>query len=217
MKLRYTMQKIGLKIIETPYVQYKSIAQDIQRFIIEGNYSIVSIVKRLKNEELIILDVSNEEHMPELEVIVEEFADNDIVYQLYQEVDGEWEEVEIGDLDLDRNPPWLIFTVGVAVVGYFVFSFVEIFAIYDWYTIKYDIHGFFSAIAAGVTAFIPLVGSVIAYWSATELWHWDKLNTLILYFWYYLPLLAFIIYLVGMVLKLIFADRWYRFRYPEFN
>ena len=211
------MQKIGLKVIETPYVKYKSLAQDIQRFIIEGDYSIVSIIKRLKNEEMIVLDVSNEENMPELALIIEEFDDSDIEYQLYQEVEGDWEEAEIDDLNLERNPQWLIFTVGTALIGYFVFSFIEIFAIYDWYTIKYDIHGFFSAIAAGVTAFIPLVGSVVAYWSATELWGWDRLDTLVLYFWYYFPFLAFLLYLMSMVLKLIFADRWYRFKHPEFN
>ena len=211
------MQKIGLKIINTNYVQYKSISQDLQRFIIEGDYSISSIVVRLKNEEMIILDVSNEEHMPELEIIMEEFDDNDVEYQLYQEIDDVWEEVALDDLDLDRNPKWLIVAVGIAFVGYLIFSFVEIFAIYDWYTLKYDIHGFFSSIASVVTAFIPLVGSFVANWSATELWHWDKLTTLILYFWYYLPLLSFIVYLIGMVLKLLFADRWYRFRHPEFN
>ncbi len=211
------MQKIGLKIINTNYVSYKSISQDLQRFILEGDYSIASIIQQLKEEEMIVLDISNEEHMPELEIIIEEFDDNDIEYQLYQEVEDEWKEVELDDLDLDRNPEWLIFIVGVAFVGYLLFSFIEIFAIYDWYIIKYDIPKFFSAIAGVVTAFIPLVGSLVAYWSATELWDWDSLNTIILYFWYYLPIVFFIIYLIGMVLKLIFADRWYRFRYHEFD
>ena len=211
------MQKIGLKIINTNYVSYKSISQDLQRFILEGDYSIASIIQQLKNKEMIVLDISNEDHMPELEIIIEEFDDNDIKYQLYQEVEDKWEEVELDDLDLDRNPAWLIFIVGVAFVGYLLFSFVEIFAIYDWYSIKYDIPEFFSAIAGVVTAFIPVVGSLVAYWSATELWHWDSLNTIVLYFWYYLPVLFFIIYLIGMVLKLLFADRWYRFRYPEFH
>ena len=211
------MQKIGLKIINTNYVSYKSISQDLQRFILEGDYSIASIIQQLKNQEMIVLDISNEDHMPELEIIIEEFDDNDIKYQLYQEVEDKWEEVELDDLDLDRNPAWLIFIVGVAFVGYLLFSFVEIFAIYDWYSIKYDIPEFFSAIAGVVTAFIPVVGSLVAYWSATELWHWDSLNTIVLYFWYYLPVLFFIIYLIGMVLKLLFADRWYRFRYPEFH
>jgi len=211
------MQKIGLKIINTNYVQYKNISQDLQRFIIEGDYSISSIVMRLKNEEMIVLDVSNEEHMPELEIILEEFDDNDVAYQLYEERDDTWEEIEVDDLDLDKNPEWLIFIVGVAFVGYLLFSFVEIFAIYDWYSIKYDIPKFFSAIAGVVTAFIPVVGSVVAYWSATELWHWDSLNTIILYFWYYLPVLFFIIYLIGMVFKLLFVERWYRFWHPEFH
>ena len=166
---------------------------------------------------MILLDVSNEEHMPELEIIIEEFDDNEIEYQLYQEIEERWEKVELDDLDLDQNPKWLIFIVGIAFVGYLLFSFIEIFSIYDWYSIKYDIPKFFSVIAGVVTAFIPLVGSLVAYWSATELWHWDSLNTIVLYFWYYLPILFFIIYLIGMVLKLLFADRWYRFRYPEFH
>lgn len=211
------MQKIGLKIIDTPYVKYKSISQDLQRFIIEGDYSSISIIKKLQNEEMIILDVSNEENMPELEVILDEFDDNSIEYQLYQKIDEVWEKVELDDLDLDRNPPWLIFTVGVAIIGYFLFSCIEMFAIYDWYTIKYDIHGFFSAIASVVTAFIPIIGSLVAYWSATELWEWSTLNAFILYFWYYLPIVIFLIYLLVMVFKLILSEYWYRIRYPEFN
>ena len=211
------MQKIGIKIIDLNEATPRNIAKALQSFIIEGDYSIPSIIHQMQNGEIIELDVSKEENMPEFISTTEEFDEEEIGYELYAFVEDKWEQRELDSFDLDRTPKWQLVTIGLVVMGYFVMSFFEIFAIYDWYSIRYEWSGILSAVGAMVTAFIPVVGSLFAYWSATELWQWNSYFTLFLYFWYYLPIIIFILYAILWILKLLYGDRWYRFRYSEFN
>lgn len=211
------MQKIGIKIIENEEVSFREIAKELQPFIIEGDYRLIFIMKELQSDNMLFLDVSNEENMPNLEEVLGGLEEDEVAYQLYQKVEESWEEVALEDLNLDRHPMWLNYLVGFFFLAYFIISFIEIFAIYDWYTLKYDLNGVFSLIGATITAYTPIIGSLVAYWSATELWEWDKLMTFIFYFFYYLPFLAFIIYLIWIILKALFEERWHRFWHSEFN
>jgi len=72
-------------------------------------------------------------------------------------------------------------------------------------------------VVSAVTAFVPIVGSVFAYFGATELWHWNSTLTLFLYFWYYLPLIGFMLYLLWLIFWIFFKDKWYDFWNPEFK
>jgi len=211
------MQKIAIKIIHTSEVEYKDIALHLQRFIIEGDYRLSSIIKKIKEHTLLELDVSNEENMPELTALAEEFDNAKIEYQLYKQVDEVWKESELDDLDLDRTPLWLTLLVSVTLIAYFTVGLIQTSAIYNLYSTSYEIYGLFSAIGAVLTAYIPILGSIVAYISATELWNWSWYNAFFIFFFSYLPVLGFIVYLIGVVLKALYSDRWYGFWHSEFN
>jgi hypothetical protein len=211
------MQQIGIRFINIEVENAHSIAKNLQSFIIEGDYSIPFILQQLQNEERIVLDVSNEKNMPEFTVTVEGFDKDEIEYELYKEVNGDWNKTNLEDLDLNRNPQWLIWMIGLALLAYFVVGLIETSAIYNLYTVKHEINSFFAGVGALITAYIPIVGSVVAYDSAIELWHWSWYNALFIFFFYYLPLLGFILYLIWVVLKALYEDKWYQFRHSEFN
>jgi len=211
------MQKIAIQIIDRSEVTYKDIALHLQRFIIEGDYRISVIYEQIANQELIELDVSNEENMPEFTTLIEEFDEEEVGYQLYKRVDEVWEESELDNLGLDRTPLWLTLIISIALIGYFVVGLIQTSSIYNLYTTKYEIYGLFSAVGAVITAYTPLLGSIVAYNSATELWNWQWYNALFIFFFYYLPIIGFILYLIGIIIKAFFSDRWYRFWHPEFN
>lgn len=211
------MQKIAIEITDISEISYKEIALHLQRFIIEGDYRISSIVEKIKNNELVELDVSNEENMPELTIMLEEFDNVEIEYQLYKKVDEVWQESELDDLDLDRTPVWLTLLVSLTLITYFVVGLIQTSAIYNLYSTSYEIYGLFSAIGAVLTAYIPILGSIVAYTSAIELWNWSWYNALFIFFFSYLPVLGFIVYLIWIVLKALYSDRWYRFWRSEFN
>jgi len=211
------MQKIAIKVINSPEVTYKYIALHLQRFILEGDYRISSICEQLLGQELIELDISIEENMPEFTSVIEEFFENKVEYQLYKKVDTIWEESELDEFNLDRTPFWLTLIIGITLLSYFIIGLIQTSAIYNIYNSKYEIYGLFSAIGAVVTAYIPLLGSMVAYNSAIELWNWHWYNALFIFFIYYLPLIAFIFYFIWIIFVALFSDRWYRFWYSEFN
>jgi len=211
------MKKIAIKILECEEFELESIAKELQSYIIEGDYTISAIKKQILNDEIIELDISMNKKMPDFSDLTEKFDEEVIEYELYKQVDESWEVASLDDLEISRIPKWIFVMVSIALVSYFFVSIFEIFAIYDWYAFKYELSGFWGATLSTVTAFIPIVGSVVAYWSATELWHWSSLGALTFYFFYYLPLVGFIFYLIGIILKAFYEERWYRFWRPEFN
>jgi hypothetical protein len=103
------------------------------------------------------------------------------------------------------------------MIWFVVATFVQFFAIYYFYSEKYDVGTIFSAIGALVTTLVPILGSLVGYWGATEFWQWESWGTFFAFFGYYLPLFGFFIYLGWLLLKGFYADRWYRFWYSEFN
>ena len=211
------MQKIGIKFINLESKDARVVAKNLQSFILEGDYAISSILDKLEGRKIIVLDVSNEENMPEFTVTLEGFDEDEISYALYQEENHGWAETTIDNLDLYRNPLWLIWMVILTFLAYFVVGLVESSAIYNLYTVKYELHGFIAGVGAFITAYIPIVGSVVAYGSATELWQWQWYNALFIFFFYYLPLAGFMVYFIWIVLKALYAQRYYRFRHSEFN
>jgi len=211
------MIKVGIEFTTLDAESHLNVAQDLQRFIVEDEYAIGTIVQKLQEKKMVVLDVSNEKNMPDLTTVLEAFDEDEVEYKLFKVKNNDWDLCELSDLNLDRNSEWLLALMGIAIVGYLGCSFFEIFAIYDLYSIKYEHNGIFAAIGATVTAFIPLVGSVFAYLGATELWHWGTYITLFLYFWYYLPIIGFLFYLMGMTLGILYKERWYDFWYPKFK
>lgn len=62
------------------------------------------------------------------------------------------------------------------------------FAIYDWIESKYEINTFLSVVASVVAGFTPGLGSLLAYFGATEVWAWESLSAIAVFFWYYIPI-----------------------------
>lgn len=211
------MKKVAIRFLLDEYDEVKPLAQHMQRFIVEGDYTISKIMKQVEAREKIELDVGMEEGMPEFTELVEEFDEENIEYELYKHVNGNWDKCELDDLELDRNPEWLKNLIGANILWYLVMTFVQFFFIYDWYSEKYEWGGIVSTITAFFSTLVPIFGSLVAYWSATELSDWESYKALWAFFAYYLPLLGFFLYVAWIILKTLYSDRWYRFWRPEFN
>ena len=210
------MIKVGIQFDDLEEESYYDMAKQLQRFIVEDSYALSAIVEQLQAQKMVVLDVSREEYMPDLTTLVEELEEEEIAYQLFKAKNNDWDACEISDLDLVRDR-WLVRLLMVTVLGYFIFSCFEIFAIYDWFTTEYEMYAPLAVVVAGVTAFIPSVGSVFAYFGATELWHWNSIFVLCLYFWYYLPVLGGVLYFLWLIFWVRFKETWYDFWNPEFR
>jgi len=90
--------------------------------------------------------------------------------------------------DEEEHPKWKTRLGCLWLVGYLCMSIFEMFAIYDWLEWKYELNTFISVIASVVAGFTPGLGSLLAYFGATEVWGWESLNTIAVFFWYYLPI-----------------------------
>jgi len=211
------MKKIAIRFSIDEFADVKSIAQHLQRFIIEDDYKISSISKKIIANELIVLDVGMEDNMPNFMLFAEELDEEAINYELYKFLNDKWDKCELDDLELDRTPAWISAIIGLNVIWYGVMTFLQFFYIYDWYSEKYEWGGIVSTIASFVTALVPIYSSLVAYWSATELSDWGMYKALFGFFGYYTPLFWFILYLIWIIVKALFQDRWYRFWYSEFN
>ncbi|CAA6818647.1 MAG: Unknown protein [uncultured Sulfurovum sp.] len=195
----------------------KSLAQDLQRFIIEDDYKITSIAKKIISNERIVLDIGMEDEMPEFIEFSEELDEQEVEYELYKWVNGEWSESEIDDLELSRIPEWITALIGLNIIWYGVMTILQFFFIYDWYSEKYEMGFLANLLSSFFTALVPIYGSLVAYWSVTELGDWESYKAFWAFFVYYVPLLGFILYLIWMIIKAFYADRWYRFWHSEFN
>jgi len=211
------MKKIAIRFAIDEHDDVKSLAQHLQRFIIEDDYRISTISQKLRANERIVLDVGMEEKMPDFEEFAKELDEVKVEYELYKPVNGDWDKCTIEDLDLDRTPKWIQITIGLNILWMYLVIFLQMFYIYDWYRAKYAWGIFSSLVASAVTTLIPIYGSLVAYWSATELSHWKSYIALFTFFGYFLPLLGFILYLVWIVIKVLYRDKWYRFWRSEFN
>lgn len=214
------MKKVAIRFSfdeHTEYDEIKPIAQDLQRFIVEGDYKLSSIVKQIREHERIELDVGMEENMPEFTQVVSNFDEEEIEYELYKPLNGDWDKCELDDLKLDRTPKWILFLIGLNVIWYLTMTLMQFFVIYDFYSEQYAWSGIASALGALGTTLVPIVGSWVAYWNATVFWDWNGLETFLAFFGYYLPIVGFFLYLVWLIIKVLYRDRWYRFWRPEFN
>jgi hypothetical protein len=211
------MKKIAIRFSLDEHDHVKSIAQHLQRFIVEDDYRVSSIVKKTINNERIVLDIGMEDKMPDFSAFTEELDEQEVEYELYKSVNGDWDKCELDDLELDRTPEWINALIGLNIIWYGVMTFLQFFFIYDWYSEKYEIGVVLTFISSFFTALIPIYGSLVAYWSVTELANWESYKALLAFFVYYVPLFWFILYFIWVILKALYEDRWYRFWRSEFN
>jgi len=211
------MYKIGIKIINRDEVELKPIAQTLQLFILEGNYSINYIIKRIQEDKIVELDIDIDDGMPDFIASLEDL-DNDLVeYQIYELEDNEYKEITKDDLGWILLPHWIKNLIVISFLGYFIMIFFELSPIYDLYSLQYKLDTTLAIISSIVTAIIPIVGSIMAYISVTTIWHWGVIHATIIYFWYYTPIISFFVYLLYILIKAYVIYYWYKYRYPEFE
>jgi len=92
------------------------------------------------------------------------------------------------ELDEEDRSKWKTRLGCLWVVAYLCMSVFEMLAIYDWIEWKYEINTFLSIIASVVAGFTPGLGSLLAYFGATEVWAWESLSAIAIFFWYYIPI-----------------------------
>ena len=213
------MKNIGIKIISINEEQEEALLHHLQRFIIEGDYTLSHLAQQLNNQEIITLNISQEEKMPNFTKASEEFDELEIEYQLYQKNNGAWEPSTLEDLDIEQEVSKSEMMIGRYLLwGYYYTAYFAGLAIYDLYHLKYQLHWSIALIATLVTALTPIVGSGIALWSSIELWDWHWMSGTALYFGYYLvPIILFGVYFIYLRLRAYIRPRWYRFWYPEFR
>lgn len=77
---------------------------------------------------------------------------------------------------------------GIFYLLYVVIGIAQFFAIWDALELYLD-WGFIDFFVALFVTYIPLAGSILGYLGATNVWGWDSLQALALFFWY-VPVLA---------------------------
>ena len=80
------------------------------------------------------------------------------------------------------------------VIAYVIVGFLQFFAIASGIEYATDWGGAIPYILAVLTTYIPIVGSVLGIYGATNSWDWSVLQAALLFFWY-IP--------VGIVLAMI--------------
>jgi len=211
------MYKIGIKITNRDEIELKPIAQTLQLFILEGDYSIHSIIKQIKEDKIVELDIDTDDGMPDFIASLDDL-DNDLVeYQIYELENNEYKEITKDDLGWMLFPLWIKAIINISFIGYLIMIIFEIYPIYDLYSVKYTLGTVSAIVASIVTAIIPIVGSIIAYISTTTIWQWGVIHAIIIYFWYYIPIILFFIYALYMIIKNYGTYYWYKYRYPEFE
>jgi hypothetical protein len=216
------MKKIAIKFLLDEYsdeLDLKKVSQQLQRFIIEEDYKLSTIYNKVLSGEIIALDIGMEDAMPLFEDAVDEFDEIGLNYLLYIEKKGEWRETAYEDLarKLDRTPRWLHDVVEFNLLWFVVMTMVQFFPIYKFYDEKYDMGLLLTLLSSFLTGLIPIVNSILAYFGATEFYDWKPSSALFAFFGYYLPLVVFILYLIWLIAKGRYSDKWYRFWRPEFN
>jgi len=219
------MKKIAIKFIfedEEQPDDLKSIAQELQRFIIDGEYKLSIIMHKIITGEMLVLDIGMENPMPLFEDAIDGFDEEELDYVLYKQSPknpDSWEEIayEKLSLELDRTPKWLYALIGFNLIWLVVMTFLQFVPIYKFYDEKYEMGTLLTIMSSFITGIVPLFNSIIAYLGAMEFYDWERSNALFAFFGYYIPLLLFLIYLLWILIKGIYAQRWYRFWRPEFN
>lgn len=90
--------------------------------------------------------------------------------------------------DEEEHPKWKTRLGCLWAVAYICMAIFEMFAIYDWLEWKYEINIFLSIIVSVIAGFTPGLGSLLAYFGATEVWEWESISAIIVFFWYYIPI-----------------------------
>lgn len=83
---------------------------------------------------------------------------------------------------------------GILYGVYFVVGIAQFFAIWDAIELYLD-WGLLDFLIALFVTYIPLLGSILGYFGATEVWYWEPWQALALFFWY-VPIMA-IVFVVG--------------------
>ena len=108
------------------------------------------------------------------------------------------------DANEEERPKWKTRLGCLWVVAFLCMAIFEMFAIYDWLVWKYELNTFLSVVVSVIAGFTPGLGSLLAYFGATEVWEWESVSAIAVFFWYYIPIVLFS-FLSAMVVAYAFA------------
>lgn len=70
------------------------------------------------------------------------------------------------------------------MIAYLVIGFVQLFAVMDGVAYATGIDGFFGAMIALFTTYIPFLGAGLGVYGAINVWDWSLLQAGMLFFWF---------------------------------
>jgi len=108
------------------------------------------------------------------------------------------------DANEEERPKWKTRLGCLWVVAFLCMAIFEMFAIYDWLVLKYELNTFLSVVVSVIAGFTPGLGSLLAYFGATEVWEWESVSAIAVFFWYYIPIVL-VSFLSAMVVAYAFA------------
>lgn len=108
------------------------------------------------------------------------------------------------DANEEERPKWKTRLGCLWVVAFLCMAIFEMFAIYDWLVWKYELNTFLSVVVSVIAGFTPGLGSLLAYFGATEVWEWESVSAIAVFFWYYIPIVL-VSFLSAMVVAYAFA------------
>lgn len=82
------------------------------------------------------------------------------------------------------------FLKAIAIIGYFIIGFVQLFAIIDFFEDCLKFPGFLAVILAVFLAYVPVIGTTVGVLGAKFAWGWSYIGAILLFFW---PILLFIV------------------------
>ena len=69
-------------------------------------------------------------------------------------------------------------------IVFLIVGFIQLFAIMDGVAVAFGITGFFGFVIASLTAWFPLIGSILGIYGAVNAWDWELLPAILLFFWF---------------------------------
>ncbi len=78
-------------------------------------------------------------------------------------------------------------------LAYLVIGLVQLFAVADGIEVATDLPAFVAMFLALLLTYIPLLGAGLGVYGAVEVWNWELLQAVLLFFWYVPVYLAFMI------------------------
>lgn len=90
------------------------------------------------------------------------------------------------------------------IIAYLVVGLIQFFAIQDGIAFATGMPSFVALVLAGLSTYIPVLGSILGVYGATNVWGWSLVQSLVLFFWF-VP--AFVLFLLFGFIADVFSKK----------